>query len=808
MMGKVTARIMPKDFVEYTQRKPDSCIDTKDLLRLYRANNQSKTVPILASQYEFACRLLVPLQSSDPSMRQDEDEWIVNIDASIDYLGDCDEEDINPKKRSISTNASWPHHTGAKASLHHFEVHMNRKALEPANRTLRRLEISTTRKYQSEQAGHGKRSRKEWFDGNENKKHQSSSTTNSAVLAPTRIFEDDSNGDDSEVSLNGYKSFNLFNLTSAELFEAVASRVEADPKTRSSAILHLCMPDGSPVPLQIEACPPTILSVKTFESFESHLFVGVPLIVQTEVIHTTRSVVAWFANGLQVCFDSPCYIPTEADIGKYLSVLIVPVRPGHNGEGHEEAYRFKLPVEPLPFMPLVSPLRDEWTAERSKESLKHDVRFITYNLLADLYTSREFDQQMMYKHCPPIYLHRSRRMPMLLFEILSYHADVVCLQEVDASIYQSLLEPVMESQGYQGYYSNKASSQLEGCAMFWSLKCFETAQENDMMTFIVRDLFGNDGDSGGDLVQPARRSSHPKSTRYTKWDSMDSIGHLLDEHDELRRVTREKTGQVLQVASLALRHCEEDNVDLSSSVPLKPVKVVVGNSHLFYHPMADHVRAMQAYVVCKQIDAVRRNGSNFHNHEPYPLVLCGDLNSNPMSGALHLLLQRRLGPDHFETWKHLHDYSWEMGYYEFMLEHGYVGNEGGVEPQYLEEQFENAIEYLDEGNDKTSDNNQQDGTTNIISPPPLVLPQSFPNLISGYRDMPKFTNYAIDFAETLDYVLASEPSEREPFGFRPKRWAPMPSEEEVTRYVAMPNEFMPSDHVSLVCDLEWTHYTN
>ena len=30
-----------------------------------------------------------------------------------------------------------------------------------------------------------------------------------------------------------------------------------------------------------------------------------------------------------------------------------------------------------------------------------------------------------------------------------------------------------------------------------------------------------------------------------------------------------------------------------------------------------------------------------------------------------------------------------------------------------------------------------------------------------------------------------------------------PSRKDMQRHVAMPNEHMPSDHVSLVCDLRW-----
>lgn len=44
---------------------------------------------------------------------------------------------------------------------------------------------------------------------------------------------------------------------------------------------------------------------------------------------------------------------------------------------------------------------------------------------------------------------------MIVAEILSYKADIICLQEVDASIHNALLCPVLGASGYQGFYSNK-----------------------------------------------------------------------------------------------------------------------------------------------------------------------------------------------------------------------------------------------------------------------------------------------------------------------------------------------------------------
>jgi 2',5'-phosphodiesterase len=264
---------------------------------------------------------------------------------------------------------------------------------------------------------------------------------------------------------------------------------------------------------------------------------------------------------------------------------------------------------------------------------------------------------------------------------------------------------------------------------------------------------------------------------------MNDIQDLLDRHPELGSVTRKKVGQVLQVAILRLKDRQG-----------KAERLVVGNTHLFYHPMADHIRAIQVYTACMKLDKIRRAVGE----SPSPLILCGDLNSDPLSGALRLLLQRKIEPDHYETWKHLNEYSWEKGQHDFLLEHGFVGNEPGSanDPVYVEESFQDARE---------NDESETDAMI-LGAPPEIRLPASFPNLLSGYQEMPAFTNFAVDFAETLDYILVSEPTQEEGVGFEVLDAAPLPTSLDMKKYVAMPNECMPSDHVSIVCDLRWKRY--
>jgi len=250
-----------------------------------------------------------------------------------------------------------------------------------------------------------------------------------------------------------------------------------------------------------------------------------------------------------------------------------------------------------------------------------------------------------------------------------------------------------------------------------------------------------------------------------QWD-MEGINDLLGRRKELQIILTEKIGQVLQIATLTPRkslHNKNEN---------QPEKIIVGNTHLYYHPKADHIRAIQAYIACKEIDKCRRRDGAV----PYPFIFGGDLNSDPLSGAAQLLLTRSLLPTHHDCWKYLEEFTYQD-------DHG--GNDDEPRPTK-----NNSVEI-----DKCS-----------ADLPSLHLPPSFPHMLSGCG-IPKFTNFASGFVETLDYILCSKVSQTEFFGFERNDSVPMPVAEDILKYSpALPNECMPSDHVSIVCDLDWKIY--
>lgn len=509
--GTIVARIVPKDMIAYEHLKPASRrLQNVDVWR-QRIN------PTNATKVTDTC--------SEQLSHTTDIDMVVMLD--IDFKTIVHEKPV------------------------HVVEHMQRQADEKALRTLQRMYVSTGRKIDS--FGIGRHKQLLHMRGSSN----SSTDEDMSCCLLTNASSHDSVSSregDEELGIDGYMKLPMkSNLKSHELWSSLVNG------PRSLIWMDVLPEMSAGIKLELDPCPPTVLLVQTFENFHADVFVGVPLVIETRVLHAERAVIVWFVGGKQVLYDSHCYTPTEEDVGKEVSFLINPVRSGLCS-GYEEVYQYEKAIQTQPFMPIIE-LRQSWLARPKEDQSK--LRVMSYNLLADLYATRGIDQKVMYNHCKVDFVARTRRMPLLVHEILAHQPDIICLQEVDSIIFEQLLRPVLKAHGYHGYYSNKVAAQKEGCAMFWSLQVFDedAAQEE----FALRDLVESQPD--GDQ---------------TDWDSLDQIKSLLDHCPELGCVVREKVGQILQVATLRLKNQNG-----------KAESLVVGNTHLFYHPMADHIRAIQ-----------------------------------------------------------------------------------------------------------------------------------------------------------------------------------------------------------------------
>jgi mRNA deadenylase 3'-5' endonuclease subunit Ccr4 len=572
-------------------------------------------------------------------------------------------------------------------------VHMNRDVSEVVDKTLTRMAISLGKKIIKGKVKKIEAEAKLW---------KRSNICATSVSAPPQAEEWEVNSD-----------------TNEEVWRQAAIGVGTD----ISISLKF---EQETVQLMVESCPPTICSVRTFEDFCGRLFDGIPLVIEVDTLYSSHTIIDWYSSGIRVCSDTQCYTPTAADVGKLLTVIITPVRPDKDGE--PEAYQFINVVEATPQNDILS-IRPNWKSRRKRGIDKTNgiIRIMSYNILADLNAFSGPLGTSFYPYCSAEILDRKRRMPLLLQEILAYHANVICLQEVDASMFQNLFEPVLKHFGYQGYFSCKVGGSREGCATFWSLDTFERVDSMETKTHNIRDLFSTE-------------------EALEDWKSMHDICKLLDQHNELRSVMLEKLGHVLQTVCLTLK---------DSRSLVDPTKLIVANTHLFFHPMASHIRLMQLYATCHQIEK-ERGGC-------HPLIYCGDFNSSPNSGATRLITERVVSPnnqgsstDQGTTWKHLNTFTWGRDY----MDPGCIPADA---PQPIQ----------------------------------ISLPDSFPRLISGYEQSPPiFTHYIRGFIGSLDYIWASKND------LIATECAEMPSVEQITENIAMPSQHLPSDHVALVCEFQ------
>jgi hypothetical protein len=459
-----------------------------------------------------------------------------------------------------------------------IQIRLNRDAHEISRRAFQRLELTVAKKLSSGSKTK-KQKKKNKNKKSKNQKDASEAGPSSKLLVCNKgkdrtIVEDNSNNS----SGNHYETINTENFDAIGLCRELASLSES-----SSIELEVSMPleeeivtDNSTSEekgrallfdvfrFDVDSNLPVILTTQTFESFRSKLFVGIPVVVQTTLLHATNAEVSWFLSSNDgteelVLRNSHAFVPEAHHIGKSLSVVILPMRgvaEQNRKYGTPEAYKFHNVIEKLPTMPIVCPLRNTFSKHKF---LKHEedsetprlLRVCTYNILADLYVSRKgtTDGATTYPHVKYEHVEKSRRIPMIVAELKTYQADIICLQEVDGSVYDSYLQPVLKALGYDGYYSNKASSQREGCAMFWNTNVFE---EEETLSFDMKDLF-----------VPSHDGIFER-----EWRSMKGIRELLESHAELKKITTQKLGQVLQIARLKPKHPGKG----------QPKAVVVGTS--------------------------------------------------------------------------------------------------------------------------------------------------------------------------------------------------------------------------------------
>ncbi|KAJ8602949.1 hypothetical protein CTAYLR_001539 [Chrysophaeum taylorii] len=169
--------------------------------------------------------------------------------------------------------------------------------------------------------------------------------------------------------------------------------------------------------------------------------VGVPLVATATARHDGRVRFVWFADG--EVGEGSLFTPREEHEGLSLRVEARLVDPDA-ALSEDESRRF---VE----CGRVSRYRPAAWRDMPKLAAG-TLRVCSYNLLADKFGRRT-------PGCPPA----TRRAPVALGEVLRLNPDVLCLQEVDAVLFDRFWRPQLEAAGYECVFVAKKNND-EGVA--------------------------------------------------------------------------------------------------------------------------------------------------------------------------------------------------------------------------------------------------------------------------------------------------------------------------------------------------------
>lgn len=237
----------------------------------------------------------------------------------------------------------------------------------------------------------------------------------------------------------------------------------------------------------------------------------------------------------------------------------------------------------------------------------NDLRVCTYNILADYYADTEDGRTKLFSYCPQYAIDIEYRKQLILKELVGYNADILCLQEVDFKVFDLDLIPFLGEQCLMHGVHNKKGTTPEGLATFFRTERFE--------------LIENYGLNVGEIAK-------------THTACQELFGKLQYNQQLVTRFTDRST--TLQIAFLRLKE--------------HPGKyIAVANTHLYFHPDADHIRLLQIGFSMLLVEDFVKKFKEQYSTNDVSLLFCGDFNSVPECGIFKLMTERFV-PKTFIDW--------------------------------------------------------------------------------------------------------------------------------------------------------------
>ena len=432
---------------------------------------------------------------------------------------------------------------------------------------------------------------------------------------------------------------------------------------------------------------------------------------------------------------SPQLAIDEKFVGRRVKVRCEPACGERAGEPREAVSQ--APVMNSPPLRFMRARHDAMGARPTGSSL----RVMSYNILADVYSKTSYAKDVLYPDISKEHLDTDYRQQLSLFEVSGFGCDILCMQEVDSILYDKFWSPRLESGGYEGFFSPK-TSKVEGCALFWNqeklgARCTESVH--------LRDLFADEG----------------WLEKHLGAEAASTLARDQNLWGILRKISTAAQYALLEVQQGGGR------------------RILVANTHLYFHPGASHIRSLSvAAILAHAADLLSRHGLT---EEDCPVLVCGDLNSEPDTGAIELLARSSVSAEHYE-WRDCSRFSWKAR-----------DEESGFEQ---DEDLRYALDGVAGGGSEERY-------------PRFDLRSPFGPLASSDGLRSAFTNYVKGYIGALDYIFYP------PGKMGLEKLAPLPAERDlcsedgldsegnVVAQGYLPSQSFPSDHVSIVADLSF-----
>eukprot|EP01063_Lacrimia_lanifica_P009707 TRINITY_DN16610_c0_g1_i1.p1 TRINITY_DN16610_c0_g1~~TRINITY_DN16610_c0_g1_i1.p1 ORF type:complete len:669 (+),score=168.71 TRINITY_DN16610_c0_g1_i1:141-2147(+) len=326
-----------------------------------------------------------------------------------------------------------------------------------------------------------------------------------------------------------------------------AAPLQLHPAPAEEATNRHAWPAAASLVLPAERVPvvldPPRLEQRVAELSTLHPRVGVPIAAECGGVPDGVDVVyEWVADGALVG-TSAVFTPDRPTDA--LECRLTPVHTGRGLKGEALTLAAACGARPLPAA-LVDK-HTEWKKGVRGTGGDGSFRVATYNILADQYVD-----EASFPYCPGEAREAAYREVAVLADVLAMGSDLLSLQEVGISCYRRLAM-VLERRGYTGWHTPKASNS-EGCATFYRTDRFEVLEQ---------DAFRVGGDPA-DMPFP------------------DDIGREVAAHEYTRNAFAVVTS-VCQYYHLRDRSSGDD--------------LAFVNTHLYYHPQGNHMRALQLVAV-------------------------------------------------------------------------------------------------------------------------------------------------------------------------------------------------------------------